>query len=344
MTADAERRLERPLLAVLVLSAVGLGCTCGSSKPPEKAPPPSGLEAIRQMLALPEDKIDLAKAKLTIDQMVDPATDVRATMAQLDSIARSVASRLPADANSRTKVEALRAQIYEAGPWNENRPFSYDLDDPFGRTLRNKLLATYLATRKGNCISMPMLFIVVGQKLGLDVTATTAPEHVLVKYRDEAGSLYNLETTSGAGFTSDGWIKSQIPMSEESLNNGLYLRRLSKRETVAVMLGTLMEHYGREGRHEDRLALARLALEHAPKDISAMMQVHAAYGGMIQRDFRARYSSPRDIPMEQRARYIELNREGQAWLQKSEALGWREPTQEQVQRYKQTVDGVKSGH
>ncbi len=36
---------------------------------------------------------------------------------------------------------------------------------------------------------MPFLFIILGQKLGLDVTASTAPEHVFVKYRDDMGNI-----------------------------------------------------------------------------------------------------------------------------------------------------------
>lgn len=132
--------------------------------------------------------------------MIDPRIDVAGNLKRLDAMAEEVKALLPAKPSSRDKLEALRTHLYRAGPWNGHQPFRYDLDDPFGRDVRNKLLPTYLSTRKGNCVSMPLLFIILGQKIGLDVTAANAPEHVFVKYRDEAGALYNLEATSGAGF------------------------------------------------------------------------------------------------------------------------------------------------
>ena len=191
------------------------------------------------MLKSPDDRIDLANAKLMIDQMIDPTIDLAAATKQLDAMASALKSRLPSGASSAQKLDALRTFLYEPGAWNEHRPFRYDLDDPFGRIIKNKLLPTYVATRKGNCVSMPFLFIILGQKIGLDVTAATAPEHIFVKYRDEEGALHNLETTSGAGFTSDAWIQKQIAMSPEALANGIYLRPLTKKQTVVLMLSLI---------------------------------------------------------------------------------------------------------
>ena len=74
--------------------------------------------------------------------------------AKVDHLA-SAATRIAADGSYVDKLKAPRQVIYEAGTWNTNRPFVYDHDDPYGHDLRNKLLATYLDTRRGNCGSMP---------------------------------------------------------------------------------------------------------------------------------------------------------------------------------------------
>lgn len=116
----------------------------------------------------PEDQIDLARSKLTIDRMIDPSIDVENNLKRLEAMAQKIRSMLPADASSLQKMETLIRYLYTAGSWNDNRPYRYDLDDPFGSNIHNKLLPTYLAIRKGNCISMPFLFIVLGQKLGLE--------------------------------------------------------------------------------------------------------------------------------------------------------------------------------
>lgn len=252
--------------------------------------PDSYFNVIQRVLKLPEDQIDLAKAKLTIDYMIDPSIDVAGTTAKLDAMTAELRKRVRPQATSMEKVEVLRAYVYQTGPLNDNRPFEYDLDDPFGHNIRNKLLTTYLTTRKGNCISMPFLFIILVQRLGIDLTASTAPQHVFVKYRDELGNLFNLEATSGAGFTRDVWIRQQHPaMTERAVANGIYMQRLSKKETFVVMVGTLLEYFGQTGQEERRIGFAMLLLEHYPKDVSAMLHVINGYSRLVKRDFSSKY-------------------------------------------------------
>lgn len=281
------------------------------------------LVQVRALLALPEEKVDLTRAKLTIDKMIDPTVDTTAAVAQLDAMAAQVKATLPKNASSRARVEALRSFLYAEGPGK--RPFQYDLRDPIGRNIQNKLLTTYLATRRGNCISMPILFILLGQRLGIDVTAATAPEHVFVKYRDETGTWFNLETTSGAGITSDAWIQKNMPMTPQALANGLYMRPLSKRETLGVMLGTLMEWYRERGDSAALLTVAQLLLARDPKDAIAMLSIGGAYAVMYRDEFVSKYARPRDVPPLLLARYRELETNMRYWREKAEELGWREP-------------------
>lgn len=192
------------------------------------------LAIVRGILTQQESEIDLATAKLTIDRLMDPGIDVPSTLRQLDAMATSLKTAIPAGASSRLKLEALRQQLYTANAWNGHRRYHYDLDDSLDRNLRNKLLPAYLKTRAGNCISMPFLFVVLGQKLGLDLAIATSPNHVFIKYRDERGELLNLETTSGAGFTRDVWMRQQSAMTDKAIASGLYMRAVGKKEALAL--------------------------------------------------------------------------------------------------------------
>ena len=62
--------------------------------------------------------------------------------------------------------------------------------------MRNKLISTYLATRRGNCVSMPILMLIIGERMGLDLALSTAPLHIFIRHR-EGGREVNLEATSG---------------------------------------------------------------------------------------------------------------------------------------------------
>src|SRR6185295_18483907 len=107
--------------------------------------------------------------------------------------------------------------IYEVGAWNYGRAFGYDHADPFGRILANRLLFTYLRTRQGNCISMPTLFLIVADRMGLNVHLATAPLHMFVRYTDPQGADHNLETTSGGHEARDALYRQNFPMTDRAI-------------------------------------------------------------------------------------------------------------------------------
>ncbi len=51
------------------------------------------------------------------------------------------------------------------------------------------------------------------------------------------------------------------------------MRPLTRKQTVAVMLATLMEWYALQGHHEARMTVANLVLAQDPKDVVAMLHV-----------------------------------------------------------------------
>ena len=130
-------------------------------------------QTIHIILNTPTDKTDLARVKLTIDKMIDPSIDVDASMDQLDHMVRTINRMAGVSATSMQKMLAVRKFIYESGTWNNHRPFHYDHDDPFGLKISNKLMTNYISNRSGNCITMPFLFILLADKMGLNVTAST---------------------------------------------------------------------------------------------------------------------------------------------------------------------------
>ena len=146
------------------------------------------VRVLKAILDKPETEIDLARAKLTIDQFIDPAVDIEGTLAQLDAMAAAVKAPIGPRTGSLEIAQVLRSYLYDAGPWNKQQPFRYDLEgDPLGHSISGKLLANYLTTRKGNCVSMPTLFVLLAQRLGLEATFANSPGHIFVKYRDETG-------------------------------------------------------------------------------------------------------------------------------------------------------------
>lgn len=336
--------LMKRLLAIMaVVSVLGISASWAEGIPSARIAVPPEATRIKTLLLQPESKMDIAVVKLTIDKMIDPSIDINANLKKIDGIVAQVQAMAGSNPSSNTKLLALKRYLYEKGPWNGYEAYQYDFADPRGTKIKNKLLPTYLATKKGNCVSMPFLFVVLGQRLGLDVSASTAPEHYLVKYTDpDSGVTYNLETTSGANPTRDVWYRQEMPMTDAAIANGIYLQKLTKRETAAVMATVLAENFSERQEPEKVIAIVNAVLPFYPKNIALILGKGSAYSRLISRDFEAKYPRPMDIPVSEAPRFRYYAEQNQLWFAKAESLGWRQPGMDQETRYQKSVSRAKS--
>lgn len=303
----------------VLIGALGFIVVVSNAAAEDKSP--SGI--VRTLLEGVNDSTDLARIKLTLDKIVDPSIDVTRRLAEIDELATTVLSARPRPRTSLQKLDALRQLIYVAGAWNQNKPFQYDLSDPEGQNLRTRLLSTYLDTRRGNCISMPFLFLAVAERVGLKVTAALAPLHVFIKHTDDSGQTHNLEPTSGAGFTRDVWYRRQLPMTDKAIANGLYMRALSKRETAATMAMVVVEHLMQRGDYFEAIATTDEVLRVFPQSVYAMVKRGSAYGHLMRVHYIQKYSNFRMIPATEQGRLKAWHAENHRAFKRAEALGWQ---------------------
>lgn len=314
-------------LGVVFVIVVGLFACDESHAQRMPGSPNAQLEVLRAFLDLPESQIDLAKIKVAVDKVIDPNTDDRATLKRLDEIATRVRAMIPTTASSREKFEALRSFLYEPGPWNQYQIYKYDLDgDPLGTAMRGKLMANYLATRKGNCVSMPILFVIIGQKLGIDVTLSSAPEHYFVKYRDETGMYTNAEVTHDAGPKADASYIRDFEISPVAIKNGLYLRPMTQRENVVQIIGTLTEHYSQTKNIAKLHPTIDLLMRYDPRRPDLMARKGYAYYLEIETRFIGKFPDMSTLPEPLRKEHDRLASANRRWYGKAEALGWRRPS------------------
>ena len=278
---------------------------------------------VAALLAVPDEaRIDYAAAKLAIDRLIDDSGDPAVTIAAVDRMAEGVRRLAGAGAGANQRLVALRRTLYEPGPWNDRRPFAYDHDDPLGRNIANKLLAHYLATRRGNCVSMPILFLILADRLDLDVTLATAPLHIFARYRDADGGTFNIETSNGGHPARDDWYIGTMGISRRAIASGLYLRSLSRRENVALMATTLVEHLLDRRRYAQAAAVCAAILRHAPRDGYTMAKLGSAYGGLLEQEFLEKYPKRTQIPVPLLPRYRMLAERSHRAFAAAESLGW----------------------
>jgi regulator of sirC expression with transglutaminase-like and TPR domain len=267
---------------------------------------------------------DLAGIKFTVDQMADPAADIAAADDELDRLTNALREMAAGEQTGRGKLTVLKRLIYEAGPWNDNRPFAYDMADPLGQKPANRYLHNYLASRRGNCVTMPILFIILGKRIGLSLTLAEAPQHLLVKYTDDSGTVWNLEATSGGGFSRDSHYRKELPMTDKAVEAGTYLRGLPSEESVAVIASHVAEQFLHDGRFEQAVVTTSVLLRRYPRSAYLMTLKGAAYGQILQRDIIAKYKRESDMTPDVKDYADKLYAENLAAFAAAEALGWTE--------------------
>ena len=265
---------------------------------------------------------DLVRAKLVIDRIVDPGVDVDAGLKWFDEAARVIEEMAGEGADDERKMAAIRTYVYKSGPWNGHRPFAYDHDDPLGEKISNKLMTTYIEGRRGNCVTMPFLVILLAERLGLDATASTAPLHVFVKFTPAGGETINLEATSGALPARDVWYREQLPMTDLAVANGVYMKRLGRAETLAVMATVLVEHFIDAGKYALAAETADELIRHYPNYAYLHVIRGTAIYHIIDREFYQRYRGPQEVPAREREYFVLLLKENERAFARAEGLGW----------------------
>ncbi len=269
----------------------------------------------------PDDPLTV---KLAVDDMVSGKLDGAQTRKAVEALEAELDAMIPAASNETVKLSALKRLLYVAGPWNGELPFAYDQSDPLGKRPENKLLKKYLDSRRGNCVTMPILFMVLGKHIGLNMTLAEAPFHLLVKYTDSAGGVWNLEATSDGGFARDEKYRRDLPMTEKAIDNGIYLRPLTHEETSATIASFLVEHLMRTGQYEDAIVATDALLRQYPRSVHLMVWKGSAYSQILRRDIVTKYQRESDMTPEVRAYADRLYQKNTSAFAEAEALGWTE--------------------
>lgn len=291
------------------------------------------------MLVLPENQIDLAITKLSMDKIIDPAIDINANLQKLDAMVADVTRLLPPNATSNDKVLALVSYLYDPGPWNHYQPFSYNLDDPLGKDTKTKLLPNYLETRKGNCVSMPTLLVILGRKIGLNMTLVMAPNHFFVHFIQDNGQPYNLEGVEKGTVSNERYQKEHY-VSDAEIANGIYLKSLSRKQEVQALLMVVVSYYKENKQYDKGMELVDLVLQQNPESVDAMLNKVSLYGAMGREYLK---SHNQKLTGAEDAHYQQLGENYDVWFAKAKSRGWSEPPKDyDNQKYMAVIERAKS--
>ena len=225
------------------------------------------VRSIDDVLRLRESEVDLATAALIVSEQWSDIVQGRNHLAALDEMALEIQDRL-----RRQKLKPS----YKAIPVINNYLFEElgfapisEADDP-----NDLFLHSVLDRKRGYCLSLSVLYLAIGERIGMPLYGVVVPGHFFVRY-DSGQVRFNIETTSKGAAASDEHYMRKFKVPEQE-NSSIYMKNLSKIQTLGCFFNNLGMVYDGIG----NLNKALLALERAVQINPTLSEARANLGNI----------------------------------------------------------------
>ena len=232
----------------------------------------AALEPFARLIAGQDARIDLARACLLIAQDAYPALDIDRYMGEIERMAARLRARLPQNCGAEERVVALNQFLYDdLGYWGNTD----DYYDP-----RNSYLNEVIERKTGIPITMSILYMELGRRIGLPLEGVSFPGHFLVRLPLRGGMLV-LDPFAGGAPQSEDELRSRVkrvipdgvaddlPASELPLDQ--FLERATNRQILTRVLRNLKAIYRESDKPERMLDVLNRMLLVTP-DASAELR------------------------------------------------------------------------
>lgn len=178
---------------------------------------------------------------------------------------------------------------------NNQQRFEYDFSGEYpDDDWHYQLVSRTIKTHKGQCRSLPWLFMLIAEEMGAKAYIAHAPRHCLLMYKDEDNLFpeewVNVSLTSQQ-YPMTSWIKSYHAIKDSAIKAGTYLTPLTAKQMVATQLNDLAIVYVNRFKRYDKFTLkcAEMSLKHYQmhpnaiivkgKSIDALLKNHLKQNG-----------------------------------------------------------------
>jgi regulator of sirC expression with transglutaminase-like and TPR domain len=268
--------------------------------PVSKHQPASARSRFAEILALPDEQINLAEAALLIATEEYPRLNVAAYLDKLDRIADIARDRIALAVDVSDYISAMNATLFEDYGFQGNRDNFYDP--------RNSFLNEVIDRRIGIPITLSVLYIEVARRIGFAVEGVGMPGHFIVRHRAAVETLYIDPFNGGRVLGEMGCAELVAEMSGgRRLLEPQHLLPVTKKQILMRMLTNLLGIYARND-HRRALTIIERILVIQPNS-AAHVRDHGLLLALVGQTSQALAALERYLKMEPAAADADLVRE-----------------------------------
>lgn len=256
-----------------------------SSAAAANEPVSGAVKLARQLLEVPEHQLNIGDAALRLSALVDADADSAEGRAALDRLAVRVAGLVGARTDPNFRIRAINTDLFR------EEKFEYDKSDMMGLNPAHATLWGILSSRKGNCVSMPLLWFAVAERLKYPVFAVHAPQHFFLRY-DDGSFRRNVEATSGGGSPTDERIIQELEIPQSAVASGSMMRSLSKRALLLELIAEAGSMQLRADNLGTAEALLTVVVGQDSRNLAAHYNLAVLYSAMAAAATSYKASSP----------------------------------------------------
>ena len=201
-------------------------------------------ERFAELLARDEAEMDLARACLLIAADAYPGLDVEGYLGEIERLAVRLRGRMPPGGGTQERVVALNRFLFDDLGYSGNADNYYDP--------RNSYLNEVLDRRTGIPITLSVLYLEIGWRVGLELEGVSFPGHFLVRLR-VPGAMLVLDPFSGGEALAETDLRERLQrVIPEGAAGGVpvdalpldpFLEPAGKRQILARLLRNLKGIY-----------------------------------------------------------------------------------------------------
>lgn len=257
------------------------------------------------MVQKPDSAIDLAKTALYIAKEEYPELDIDRYLQILDSLAREVANETNNPSNPEQILLQINHILFEKYDFHGNTENYYDPNNSF--------LNEVLDRKTGIPITLSLIYLEIGKRLGLKLEGIGFPGHFLLKYKEGGSAVYIDAFNKGILLTEEDCIQKIADMYQGQLVfQKEFLEPVSNKQFLTRMLNNLKSIYMKENNNVKALeVIERLLLINPdlPQEIRDRGMLHLSSGNnsLALKDLRYYIKSLPFAPdKEEIQRYIQI--------------------------------------
>ncbi len=237
--------------------------------------PDSTQDRLRSLPSLPEEKINLSETLLLISKEWDPSLDLKQYQSKLDQLTEKVRKQIAGKTSPEAVVAALRQVIHK----DEGYAYTDQVDEnniPLNPA--EIFLHGLLDTKRGYCMTLSLLYLIVGENLNLPLHGVALPNHFFVRYGSNNAQI-NIETTQSGVTLPDSYYLQRFDIPKTST---FFMRPLGKKQSLGSYFSNVGMTYYKRAKIDQAVYYLNLSTQINPKSIEAHNNLGNIFAEMKQ--------------------------------------------------------------